>query len=224
MTPKMQRWISIRSWIIIFFLNCLFNPVGRVQQLKPILAREICFQGRKELGFFQLLSVALHSSQCWFFSSWQNADYLPALEDFGYFNYPVVCVWGRERENPECRTDITLHCQVQHWSPNCSEGLLSYSWVHTCTFPSLCLSPVVSLMLWCRNIACVWVSSSQFFISLGAELAIFLSKSQHKKHPLRAVSTCQKDFNPHLGWHNMAGRQQNLPWGCSLVWCCVSTV
>ena len=36
--------------------NVYVNPIGRMQQEGAITVREICFRGRKELGFFQLLS------------------------------------------------------------------------------------------------------------------------------------------------------------------------
>lgn len=66
-----------------------------------------------------------------FFFCWQNADYLPALEDFGDFNYPVVCVWGKERERI-LNSEQTFLCTVKSSAGHQTAVRHSFP-VHECT-------------------------------------------------------------------------------------------
>lgn len=80
--------------------NIYVNPVGRMQQERAITVREICFRGRKQLSFFQLLSnvfflVMKRRLPCCVMAFWR-------------LNYPCLSL-------PQHRAYTALHWQSQHW-------------------------------------------------------------------------------------------------------------
>ena len=112
------------------------------------------------------------------------------LEHFGDFNYPVVCVWGRERER-------RAQMQNRHYSALPSPVLVTklqqgalprrmHSRLYLTTNMSKPSGVTHALMQ--KYCPCMCQELPDF-ISLWAKRAIFLTKSQHKKHPPRASSS-----------------------------------
>lgn len=129
--------------------NVYVNPIGRMQQERAIMVREICFRGRKELGFFQLLSSV-------FFLVMKRR--LPCcVMAFRGLNYPTAHASGSRLSLPQCRAYAALHWHTLLCTAKASTGNPaqqdSSTHADDCTLWPTCLGGVGSLILPQRNTA-----------------------------------------------------------------------